>query len=280
MDEKQILSTINTDLAITPARRVIYLEGKTDPPIFFGLLGLPQPRPGDPFLHQRTLVKGFSATDGSGNTTVRAYVDIAETNGFGGRVFGIVDGDGEAFSSLAARFDPPHIGPLFTWKAYSIESLLAQLPWPTTASWGPEPNWQEELAVYAPYIAINAIRRILVGRLDTLRLSKFWNPINGKPLETIVDVQAALEADKGLLASLDAATEFGEEVTRYLTALATSIEEGMALLNGKWLLRHFMVDRLRHDPDYWSQVWVQHAESVGGLAEVRILWQRITGTLP
>ena len=273
MDTKQILATINADLTKNLAARVIYLEGKTDPPIFFGLLGRPQPHPGDPFLHQQTLVKGLT-----GNTAVRDYVDVAQVGGYAGRVFGIVDGDGEELRGLAPRFDPPHVGPLFAWKAYSIEGLVTRLPWPGT--WGAAPNWQAELVAYAPYIALNRIRSILAGRLETLRLGKFWNPTTGLPLETVADVQAALEKDKGLLASLDVATEFDAEVTRFLTALANSLEEGMALLNGKWLLRHFMVDRLGHNPEYWSQAWIQHAESVGGLAEVRTLWQRITGAPP
>ena len=205
-------------------------------------------------------------------------MDVAAANGFQGRVFGIVDGDGEPLSSLAARFDAPHAGPLFAWKAYSIESLLAQLPWPT--AWGPAPDWQTELAVYAPYVAINGIRRLLVERLDTLRLNKFWNPIEGQPLETVADIEAALQTDKGLLLGLDVAAAFGAEVQRFQAALAISIEAGMAFLNGKWLLRHFMVERLGNNPDYWSQAWDQHAESVGGLVEVRGLWQRITGALP
>ena len=273
MDTKPILKTINDDLAKNLAARVIYLEGETDPEYFFGLLGLPQPRDGDPFLHRQTLVKGLT-----GNTAVRAYVDVAQKHVFAGRVFGIVDGDGEELLGLAPLFDPPYAGPLFAWKAYSIESLFALLSWP--AAWGPAPNWQAELVAYAPYVALNRIRNILVGRLETLRLGKFSNPMTGPPLETVADVQAALAKDKGLLATLDVAAEFGAEVTRFQTALANSVEEGMALLNGKWLLRHFMLARLGNNPEHWTREWVQHSESVGGLPEVRTLWQRITGAPP
>jgi hypothetical protein len=230
--------------------------------------------------HKQTLVKGFSDSDASGNKTVREYMHVARNNGFAGRVFGIVDGDGEEPAVLAPQFDPPHAGPLFAWKAYSIECLLAHLPWPTTARWGPAPNWQVDLEVYAPYVAINRLRRILEGRLDILRLARFWHPISGQPLETTADVQAALHADKGLLMGLDVAVEFGNASTRFVTALGNSVEQGLVFLNGKWLLRHFLVNRLKRTPGYWSQEWVQHAEAVGGLAAVRELWERITGSPP
>jgi hypothetical protein len=141
MEDKKILAAINADLVTNLASRVIYLEGQTDPPIFFGLLGLSQPS-GSVFLHKGTLVKGLLASDASGNMAVRRYVDLAEANGYTGRVYGIVDGDGEELPALAAQFDPPHAGPLYAWKAYSIESLFGHLAWPTTAGWGPAPNWQ------------------------------------------------------------------------------------------------------------------------------------------
>jgi hypothetical protein len=74
--------------------------------------------------------------------------------------------------------------------------------------------------------------------------------------------------------------EFGNESTRFVTALATSVEQGLVFLNGKWLLRHFLVNRLGRTPDYSSHEWVRHAEAVVGLAAVRELWERITGSPP
>lgn len=277
MDTKQVLDTINADLFDNSALRVIYLEGKTDPPILFGLLGLPQPA-GGVFLHKNTLVKGFEASDSSGNKTVRAYVQIAQANSFDGRVYGIVDGDGDELAQLASQFDPPHTGPLFAWKAYSIESLLPQIGWPP--AWGASPDWATVLLDYTPYVALNRLRRILEQRLQTLRLDKFRNPIVGPPLETTTNIEAALQSDKGLLTNLDVAAEFGNEVRRFQTALASSVEEGLVLLNGKWLLRHFLLTRLGKNPDYWCREWLRHGEATGGLLSVCDLWQRITGSSP
>ncbi|MDB5308608.1 MAG: hypothetical protein JWO38_2810 [Gemmataceae bacterium] len=277
MDDKQVLGAINSDLFGIPANRVIYLEGKSDPVLFFGLLGLPQP-PSGVFVHRGTLVKGFSASDGSGNTAVRRYVEVGHTK-FAGRVFGVVDGDGQELAALTPQFDAPHTGPLFAWKAYSIESLLPQLAWPT-GHWGVAPNWQVELAVYAPYVAINRLHQKLARRLETLKLHKHRNPVSGQQLEKAADVEAALQADKGLLAGFDVAKEFGDEITRFQVALAKSVEEGLVLLNGKWLLRHFLVERLGRTPDHWAQEWGMHAESIGGLPAVRDFWQRITGAVP
>src|SRR5256885_620949 len=143
MSDKQVDQAIKSDLQRTGSGsgRVIYLEGVTDIDIFFGLLGIPVPTDS---IHQQTLVKGLT-----GNETVRRHVEVALSRGYTGKVFGIVDGDGDDWASLVARFDQPHNGPLFTWKAYSIESLLPQVGWPTP--WGAAPNWAADLDCYSPY---------------------------------------------------------------------------------------------------------------------------------
>jgi hypothetical protein len=280
MDTKKVKDEISNDLFSTASTKVIYLEGKTDPSILFGLLGLPQPPPSSVFRHQQTLVKGFSASDGSGNERVRARVNFAQLNGFAGQVFGIVDGDGEDLSILGSQFDHPHPGPLFAWKSYSIEGLFAQLPWPTTPDWGPAPNWQTELTKYASYVGINRLVNKIATKLETLKLVKYRKPITGQSLETVSNVEATLQADKGLILGFDAVIEFRAEVQRFLDALSRSPEEGLVMLNGKWLIDHFIVDRLKRSPDYWSQEWIRHAESIGGLLAVRELWERITGSPP
>lgn len=79
MSDKQVEQTIKADLLQTGYAdgRVIYLEGKSDPEIFFALLGVSPPADG---VHQRTLVRGFSGDSASGNETVRRHVAIAESN--------------------------------------------------------------------------------------------------------------------------------------------------------------------------------------------------------
>ena len=133
------------------------------------------------------------------------FDDTAE-NGFERRVFGITDGDGEDFATLADQFDEPFAGPLFAWKGYSIESLFPQLPWPS--AWGAAPNWQTDLLCYAPYIAINRLRNDLTNRLEKLRLNRFLNPNQGQPLETIAAMSAVLQKSRELLTEFDAAKEF------------------------------------------------------------------------
>lgn len=273
--EKEVLAQIDNDLFTAAAAQVIYLEGKSDPAIFFGLLGVPAPAP--IAMHKGTVVKGLSATEGSGNTAVRQIVEVGGRLR-PGKVFGIVDGDGEPLNSLAPMFDSPHPGPLFAWKVYSIECLLALLPWPPL--WGDPPDWIRELDVYTPYVAMNRLRKTLEHRIDVLRLDRFWNPAVGAATETVPSIQAALQKNKNLLAGLDVVDEFRREVQAFQSALAAALADGLAFLNGKWLLRHFMVTRSGKTPDYWQTEWARYAALVGGLKDVRELWERITGSPP
>ena len=128
MNERDILRKVQADLQLTP-RGVIYLEGKTDVPAFFGLLGIPLPT--DP-IHQNVGIRGLKDASGSGSATVIQYVRVARSRNL--PVYGILDGDGRSLSALAAEFDVPHRGPLFSWKGYCIENLLVKTGWPT--SWG------------------------------------------------------------------------------------------------------------------------------------------------
>jgi len=91
----------------------------------------------------------------------------------------------------------------------------------------------------------------------------------------------ALQRDKQLLTSFDVATEFHSEATQFQSALATSLDESLALFDGKWLLRHFLVEKFpKAKPDGLCQEWITHAATSGGLPEVCDLWQRITGSPP
>lgn len=104
---------------------------------------------------------------------MRALVEAA-LRGQRPHVYGVCDGDGEALAALAARFDSPFAGPLFLWKAYCIESLLALAAWPS--AWGPQPMWEDVFARYLPYAALNALHVDLRGRLETLALDQFTSP--------------------------------------------------------------------------------------------------------
>jgi hypothetical protein len=161
---------MNADLQTAPAGKVIYLEGKTDMPVFFALLGVPEPRDG---LYQGVYVRGLKDKSGMGGSSVRQRVELAQQNGYRG-IFGIVDGDGEALTQVSARFDAPFTGPLFTWKCYAIENLLVKTGWPI--AWGGAPDWKQALLDHAPYVALNRMFRELQGKLKTLRLSRFNHP--------------------------------------------------------------------------------------------------------
>ena len=282
MDAKAVADQISSDLYRAAAGRVIYLEGKTDPAVLSGLLGLSVPH-GDEFIHQGTLVRGLSAKAGSGNKEVRRLVEVAQQIRLGRKVFGIVDGDGEDLSNLQTQFDSPHAGPLFAWKAYSIECLLAHLPsWPISPGWGSIPNWHVELAWYAPYVAINTLYRNLRFHLKVLGLTAYSKPENGKPLKTAGDVSTFLQAEPGRLSSFDVASEFAKHVAAFEAALARSHRDALVSMDGKWLLTDFLNRRSgsSRSGENWRSDWILHAESVGGLLEVRDLWQRITGSPP
>jgi hypothetical protein len=127
---------------------------------------------------------------------------------------------------------------------------------------------------------MNRLRLRLNQHLEILQLVKYWKPSTDGPLQTVADVEAALNRDKNLLLEFDVATEFGKEIKEFNDALARSLEEGLVMLNGKWLFDHFLVKYLGKNPDYWRREWIKHAEMVGGLLAVRDLWQRITGSPP
>jgi hypothetical protein len=262
---------------------VLYLEGKSDVEVFFALLGVERPT-GD--LHERVFVCGLQddkrgRAPGSGKSAVRARVECAQKLGLG-RVWGVVDGDGAPLEETRRAFDAPHPGPLFVWKAYCIENLLAQAPgWPK--AWGPRPDWSEVLRVYAPYVALNGVHLHLQNTLKTLSLDKFSHPHPQHPLLNAQEVLLGLEQDKDLLRGVDVAARFGAEHSAFLDALDASLDEAHARLNGKWFLRHFAPTRARdalgavHAEERCAEVWREAVRSAGGHPEVRRLWGRLTG---
>lgn len=194
MNEMLVLREMTADLQAAPARMVIYLEGKTDVPVFFALLGVAPPRDS---VHQGVVVRRLSDGPGSGNEAVRGRVGVAAgRQGYEG-VRGITDGDGESLTALAALFDAPHTGPCFSWKSYSIENMLAKVGWP--AEWGEAPVWRDVLLDHVSYVAVNRLHRELRRSLETLRLARFAHPTLEEPLRTKEEVGAALARDKHLI---------------------------------------------------------------------------------
>lgn len=271
------LKRIQADLQ--RARTVIYLEGKTDEPLLFALAGVTRPSSG---IHNDVYVVGLK-TGGSGGKEVSALIDTAKSVGLAGTpgnggVFGIIDGDGADLSSLKARFDAPYCGPLFSWPAYCIENLLT-ITWPS--GWGVLPNWAAVLTSYVPYASLNRVHVELRSALKTLGLERFHAPTSDQALKTLVDIKTALSADKGLIAGCDVEAMFDAEVRRLNTALSSSLEEGHALVNGKWLITHYArITQPEKQEDVLRDMWARALLANGGHPTVRDLWTRIAGSAP
>ena len=270
MSDNARLNRIQSDLQ--RAGHVIYCEGKTDPDIIFGLLGIAKPVNN---VHGDVYIVGLSGA--SGSSEVQELQRVATANGYNS-VYGICDGDGRNLADLSSVFDPPHLGPLFRWKGYCIENILAQAAWPST--WGSEPDWQAELLKYAPYSALNRVHVGLRSALGTLGLAKFRNPQCGQPLEQASGIQSQLENDKTLIQGRDVAADFSSQFTRVSNAINRSLDEGHALINGKWFLRHLAPCLTNQTEDVCRQAWIASAQQAGGASQVRGWWQRITGAEP
>lgn len=271
------LNRIQADLQRAPT--VIYLEGKTDESLLFALAGIARPSSG---IHKQVYVVGLK-TSGAGGNEIRALVDTAAQASLGGKlgqggVFGIVDGDGRELSELMGHFTSPHPGPLFSWPAYCIENLLA-ITWP--AAWGVAPDWSTVLSSYVPYAALNRIHVQLQSTLKTLQLDRFQNPASGQALKTVHDVRNALTADQHLIAERNLEAMFDAEVARISGAIAASLEEGHAFVNGKWLVSHHAKERQPgRVVDVLRDEWAKQVLTAGGHPAVRDLWTRIAGEAP
>ncbi len=277
MNDRERLGRLQSDLQ--RATTVIYLEGKSDPAVFFATLGVARPRSD---IHQDIYVVGLGGK-ASGGTEIRALVRVASEHGLAkapgaGRILGVIDGDGRGLSALNAEFQAPFAGPLFSWPTYCVENLLARAAWPAT--WGEPPNWHAVLTSYVPYAALNRVHREIQRGLETLGLHRFRSPEQGRPLETIETVEAALAQDKHLIANRDVSAEFQAAVASVRGEIDTSIEHGHAQINGKWLCRHFARVRTGNSEEQCVSEWADAVRAAGGLHAVRDWWQRITGTAP
>ena len=90
----------------------------------------------------------------------------------------------------------------------------------------------------------------------------------------------ALEQDRDLIRGYDVADRFRAEVGAFEASLAGGEDHGHALVDGKWLVNVLAPSRLGILPPTAREAWINHGRAAGGLAEVRGLWERVTGRPP
>lgn len=277
---KHLRLEIEADLQRSPRGVVIYLEGKTDPLVVVGLLGLnPPPGPEDTFQVVNGVgVRGLSVRRGSGRTAVEAMLAAVNGTTLAGKVYGIVDGDGRSFEELAAQFDAPFRGPLFSWKAYCIESLLARSGiWPE--SWAPPPSWPVALLPYAPYVALGRMHRTMQAELQTVGLHQFQHPPLAvhQPLLDADEVELTLKGAPLTALSRSLDKWFRAEHTEFESLLGTSLDSAFARLNGKWLVTHLAASLTGRSAEECTDVWAAWVGAQGGFVEVKEFWARHWG---
>lgn len=270
-----MLREIEEDLSASPARRVIYLEGRTDPQVFLALVGSHVPAVQsrqDGYLFQGSLVRGLSGEKGSGNMAVRQRIELAsEHPGLRGKVFGITDGDGQSPAAQPAIQGPAPAGPLYTWPTYSIENQLVIAGWP--AEWGDVPDWSTEIRALAPYVAVN---RLLVGlqrALEPLNFPRYLRPNFDHPLRDAADIEAVLCAGRQQIAGYEI-DRFRQEVAFVEAALAKAAGEMHALIDGKWLLL-WAAKRRGINAETCRTAWCKHIANLGGGASAVALWRQV-----
>jgi hypothetical protein len=278
MNLAKVRDAVELDLRLSPKDTVLYLEGKSDVEYLFALLGEKRPLDsGDRIcLYRGVLIK--VPESGSGSGSVRSHVEVGLQFRSEGLVIGIIDGDGLPLAQLAASFDPPYPGPLFTWKSYCIENLIAKTGWPP--AWGNSPDWSAELAKYGPYVALNRVGLDAQAILRDLNLIGYLQPSNKMPLKQSDEIAAALAVGKARLLSFDVEAEYLHELSSFEATVLRSLDEAHALINGKWLFRHLAPTLTTRETDLCEYEWLAHARSVGGMREVREWWERVTGNPP
>ncbi len=275
VDERWLLGDIEDDLRAAPARRVMYLEGRTDPKMFFALVGerLPavSPRQGG-YVCQDILVRGLSSEKGSGSLPVRQRVDVASKHrGLLGKVFGIIDGDGRSLSEqLAAPSSPAK--PLFRWPTYCIENQLVMAGWPP--AWGTCPDWLTEVQALAPYVAVNRLLVRLQRALEPLNFPRHLRPNFDQPLHDVTHIEAVLRDGREHIAGYEI-NGYRQEVAFVQATLARDAEEMHALVNGKWLVQ-WAAKRQGLSEEMCRTVWCTHVATLGGGAEAANLWRRVS----
>lgn len=278
VNEKELQKELAEDVYGAAGGKVVYLEGKTDVPILLGLLGAQgEQEVTGGVLYGGALIRGLRDRRGSGSTAVQQRIAFAQRHGIRG-ILGVLDGDGESLVSLASDFDPPHAGPQFRWKTYCIENLLVRAGWPGV--WGPAPDWRAVMDSYAPYVAINRLELELLVRLKRVGLGQYVRPGSTQASWTAAEVLQRLRAVKHELMGLDVEDMFSTELAHFKAALAVSVDEAHALLNGKWLVDVFAAKHTRTTPEVCRVEWAQHLREIGGDPEIKGWWRRVVAPRP
>jgi hypothetical protein len=268
MNEHDVRRGIQEDLqdATGGRGRILYLEGKTDVSILLALLGA-----GEEQLTQRgVLHDGVLLRALGGSNTVARYLEVAQKYDIR-NIFGVLDGDGDSLSTLAAEFDAPHAGPRFRWKGYCIENVLVRAAWP--GMWGDAPDWLEVLKSFAPYVAVNRLGADLLRRLNRLGLDRLINPTSAQPPHTVEWFHEKFRVGRYELASLEIEAMFAAELVPVMTTLNTGLNEAHAVVNGKWLVdaaaRHTNLPTPRCRDE-----WLNHVRTTGGDPGILAWWRR------
>ena len=266
MAAEALVRELTVDLQRARGRQVLYLEGETDIDPFFALCGVPSPIDG---LRGDVLVKALT-----GVKEVRRRIELAEkTQGLRGHFAGIIDGDGRPLADLRREFVGPWAGPLFSWPAYNIESLMVRTAWP--AAWGSQPAWHEELPLYSGFVALAGLHRYLQQALESVRLARLERPGVDR-IETADEIAEALERDRHLLLGGDElVTRFRREAEVFVAMARPDYTEALAALDGKWLFRRESWRR-KIAAEECRRQWTEAVREAGGLGEVKDLWWRIT----
>jgi hypothetical protein len=269
--DDEIVAEIEQYLQRSGGRGVVYLEGASDLGVFFALLGVVAPLSVDSerFVHEDIIVRGLPGKTGSGTSAVQRRVAVAVARRYA-RVYGFVDGDGAPYDVLAREFDAPFRGPLFRWKGYSIENVLARTCWP--GHWGREPDWARMFHRYAPYVALKRVQTRILRDLDAVLFAARAQPQQGVPLLKSSEVSRQLRARAHLLPKRDVLLAYRSEVAELR---ASTFDEQHARVNGKWLVEVLAPERTGRSKEQCRAEWIAEAAGRGGDQEVLSLWARV-----
>src|SRR5262249_34028348 len=159
----------------------------------------------------------------------------------------------------APAFDAPFVGPLFRWKAYAIENLMARACWP--AHWGRAPSWQRIVRRYAPYVALNRVHIQIRKDLTAVGPPGDQHPLRGAPLWKNKDVIQRLKARDHLLPKRNVLQAYRHEVRELLDA---TLDEQHARLDGKWIVQELAPRTTGRSEEQCRTEWIQETAGRGG----------------
>lgn len=276
-DPRERLRRLQSDAREAPDGVVLYLEGKTDPPLLFGLLGLQVPRSdsGSRYFLDSSVIVGLSQSSGRGGVEAltRMAADMPQLRA---RVVGITDGDGRPWSELQPAFHTSQAAGLYAWPAWCIENMLTQAGWPP--EWGPTPDWREILPEYAAYVALVQLFRAHQQDLGATHLARHPHPDHSQPLLTVGQVASELEQGWTRVRGHELAALLQEEATGFVATVQRDLAEAHTRINGKWLVKRIAVQR-QIDEQTCALEWSAAIARAGGSPPVRAWWERVVGPL-